>query len=80
MPTDDLDRFCCQNPDCDTCGRRGDGTESPGQHGHEARAADTRRRVSHECSPIQPSEDGVSAFILWNAGCSVSPQIAHGLS
>jgi len=25
MPTDDLDRFCCQNPDCDTYGRRGEG-------------------------------------------------------
>ena len=23
MPTDDLARFCCQNPDCDTYGRRG---------------------------------------------------------
>jgi hypothetical protein len=23
MPTDDLDRFCCQNPDCDAYGRRG---------------------------------------------------------
>ena len=23
MPTDDLTRFCCQNPDCDTYGRRG---------------------------------------------------------
>jgi transposase-like protein len=22
MPTDDLDRFCCQNPDCDAYGRR----------------------------------------------------------
>ncbi len=25
MPTDDLARFCCQNPDCDTYGRRGEG-------------------------------------------------------
>lgn len=24
MPTDDLARFCCQNPDCDSCGRRGE--------------------------------------------------------
>ena len=24
MPTDDLTRFCCQNPDCDAYGRRGD--------------------------------------------------------
>ena len=23
MPTDDLSRFCCQNPDCDAYGRRG---------------------------------------------------------
>jgi transposase-like protein len=23
MPTDDLDRFCCHNPDCDAYGRRG---------------------------------------------------------
>jgi transposase-like protein len=23
MPTDDLARFCCQNPDCDAYGRRG---------------------------------------------------------
>ena len=23
MPTDDLSRFCCQNPDCDSHGRRG---------------------------------------------------------
>jgi hypothetical protein len=23
MPTDDLDRFCCQNPECDSYGRRG---------------------------------------------------------
>ena len=23
MPTDDLSRFCCQNPDCDSYGRRG---------------------------------------------------------
>jgi LacI family transcriptional regulator len=23
MPTDDLSRFCCQDPDCDTYGRRG---------------------------------------------------------
>ena len=25
MPTDDLARFCCQNPDCDSYGRRGEG-------------------------------------------------------
>ena len=25
MPTDDTDRFCCQNPDCDSYGRRGEG-------------------------------------------------------
>lgn len=25
MPDDDLARFCCQNPDCDTYGRRGEG-------------------------------------------------------
>ena len=24
-PTDDLGRFCCQNPDCDAHGRRGQG-------------------------------------------------------
>ena len=24
MPTDDLSRFCCQNPDCDAYGRRGE--------------------------------------------------------
>ena len=24
MPTDDLARFCCQNPDCDLYGRRGE--------------------------------------------------------
>jgi hypothetical protein len=24
MPTDDLARFCCRNPDCDTYGRRGE--------------------------------------------------------
>lgn len=23
MPTDDLSRFCCQNPECDTYGQRG---------------------------------------------------------
>ena len=23
MPTDDLSRFCCQNPDCDSYGQRG---------------------------------------------------------
>jgi len=23
MPTDDLAGFCCQNPDCDSFGRRG---------------------------------------------------------
>ena len=25
MPTDDLARFCCQNPDCESHGRRGEG-------------------------------------------------------
>ena len=25
MPTDDLARFCCQDPDCDAYGRRGQG-------------------------------------------------------
>lgn len=25
MPDDDLARFCCQNPDCETYGRRGEG-------------------------------------------------------
>jgi hypothetical protein len=25
MPTDELTRFCCQNPDCDLYGRRGQG-------------------------------------------------------
>lgn len=25
MPDDVLDRFCCQSPDCDTYGRRGEG-------------------------------------------------------
>ena len=25
MPTDDLAHFCCQNPDCDAHGRRGEG-------------------------------------------------------
>ena len=25
MPTDDLERFCCQNADCDLYGRRGAG-------------------------------------------------------
>ena len=28
MPTDDLDRFCCQNPDCPDYGRHGDGNLS----------------------------------------------------
>jgi transposase-like protein len=28
MPTDDLDRFCCQNPDCPDYGRRGAGNLS----------------------------------------------------
>ena len=28
MPTDDLDRFCCQNPDCTHHGRRGAGNLS----------------------------------------------------
>jgi transposase-like protein len=28
MPTDDLDRFCCQNPDCPRHGRRGAGNLS----------------------------------------------------
>jgi transposase-like protein len=26
MPTDDLARFCCQNPECDSYGRRGEDT------------------------------------------------------
>jgi len=28
MPTDDLERFCCQNADCDLYGRRGAGNLS----------------------------------------------------
>jgi hypothetical protein len=36
MPTDDLDRFCCQNPDCPDHGRRGAGNLSV--CGHYGRA------------------------------------------
>jgi transposase-like protein len=36
MPTDDLDRFCCQNPDCTHYGRRGAGNLSV--CGHFAKA------------------------------------------
>jgi hypothetical protein len=37
MPTDDLDRFCCQNPDCDAYGRRGEGNLLVIDHFGEAR-------------------------------------------
>ena len=37
MPTDDLDRFCCQNPDCRLHGRRGPATSSSCDHFGKAR-------------------------------------------
>ena len=44
MPTDDLDGFCCQNPDCPDHGRRGAGNLSV--CGHYGQAHHRRRRAS----------------------------------
>lgn len=60
MPTDDLTRFCCQNPDCHLCGRRAAGNLSV--CGHFGKQHHLRLLYCNACTARFSENKGTALF------------------
>ena len=83
MPTDDLERFCCQNADCDLYGRRGAGNLSVCGHfgkachrllycnACKARFSEPKGTPLYRCH--LPEEKAVAVLDHLDEGCGIRP-------